>query len=93
MGLILASFFVVPALVGWAAVRYSRARRYPYAGLVRVATWLLGVAACLLAAWFLGRADEYISEGVISGVGLGLTVALLWWLRAHAPSTPESERA
>lgn len=62
MGLILASFFVVPAVVGWLAMRYSKAARYPHSGVVRLAAWLLGAAACVLAAWFLGRADEYLGE-------------------------------
>jgi hypothetical protein len=85
MGVILVGFFVVPALVGWLAVRFTKASRHRNAGVMRLATWILGVATCILTAWFLGRADEYLSEALIAGGGLALTTATLCWIRARAP--------
>ncbi|HQZ34039.1 MAG TPA: hypothetical protein PK020_06420 [Ilumatobacteraceae bacterium] len=44
-------------------------------------TELLGIAAVPLVVWFAGRADEYLSEALISGAALVAIVAVMFSMR------------
>jgi hypothetical protein len=44
-------------------------------------TNFLAIAAVPLVVWFAGRADEYLSEALISGAALVAIVAVMFWMR------------
>jgi Na+/melibiose symporter-like transporter len=76
---------LVLAGVGWAATRYAHARDYREGWLVGIVTWCLGVVACIFLMWLVLRVDEYPVEVVPSGLGLAISVGLVWFTRARAP--------
>jgi hypothetical protein len=87
----LVDFLTVPAAAAFLALAWVQPRESD-----EVWTVLFGITFTILVAWFAGRADEYISEGLISGGSIVVILAVLRRLRARGsvgqnlPSPPSA---